>query len=159
MGTPGILLANDAPRHSPSRERSPSVEMLSDSDGETEQALAAHEPDLGADAGAGAGSHAQAFHLLVRSERTKDQDISLLVRPTTKCGAIVRAFLKKAGLEAEYPPGGSAPPAKGRGRTRTKVVAANKVPMLSVDGDKMDPEAEIGEADLEDGDMVEVVDL
>ena len=114
----------------------------SESDEESEECATS------ADAGAGAGSHAQAFHLLVRSERTKDQDISLLVRPTTKCGAIVRAFLKKAGLEAEYPPGGSAPPAKGRGRTRTKVVAANKVPMLSVDGDKMDPEAEIGEADL-----------
>ena len=71
------------------------------------------------------------------------------MRPTTKCGAIVRAFLKKAGLDAEYPAAGA--PAKGRGRS--------KVPALSVDGDRMDPETEIGEADLEDGDQVEVVGL
>ena len=97
---------------------------------------------------------AQTFKLIVRSERTKDKDITLTVRPTTKCGAIVRAFLKKAGLQAEYPEGGA--PAKSRGRGKA---AAAKVPALSVDGDRMGSETEIGEADLEDGDQVEVVGL
>ena len=99
------------------------------------------------------GGESQTFKLIVRSERTKDKDIALTVRPTTKCGAIVRAFLKKAGLEAEYPEGGA--PTKGRGRGK----AAAKVPALSVDGDRMDAETEIGEADLEDGDQVDVVGL
>ena len=68
---------------------------------------------------------------------------------------IWRAFLKKAGLEAQYPVGG-APLAKGRGRGKT---APSKIPSLSVDGDKMGAETEIGEAELEDGDLVEVVGL
>ena len=100
--------------------------------------------------------------MIVRSERTKDKDITLLVRPKTKCGAIVRGFLKKAGLEAEYPEETAPPPPK-KGRGRGKVAAAaavkSKVPALSVDGEKMDPDAEIGVMDLEDGDMVEVIGL
>ncbi|KAI0330495.1 hypothetical protein GY45DRAFT_1302853 [Cubamyces sp. BRFM 1775] len=98
-------------------------------------------------------SPSDVFQLVIRSERTKGKDITLRVRPTTKCGAIVRAFLKKAGLDSEYPE--NVPAAKGRGR---KAVPA-KVPALSVDGDRMAPEDEIGVADLEDGDQVEVVGL
>ncbi|RDX53529.1 hypothetical protein OH76DRAFT_1453868 [Lentinus brumalis] len=131
----------DDSRRSPSRARSLSIEELSDSD----VAPAASSPPK--------EENSNTFHLTVRSERTKDKDITLVVRPTTKCGAIVRAFLKKAGLEAEYPVNGA--PAKGRGRGK----AAAKVPALSVDGDRMDSDVEIGEADLEDGDQVEVVGL
>ncbi|RPD62637.1 hypothetical protein L226DRAFT_532365 [Lentinus tigrinus ALCF2SS1-7] len=132
----------DGSRRSPSRARSPSLEMLSESD----EGPAPSSP-------APQGDNSNTFHLTIRSERTKDKDITLVVRPTTKCGAIVRAFLKKAGLDTEYPADGA--PAKGRGRGK----AVAKVPVLSVDGDRMDPETEIGEADLEDGDQVEVVGL
>ena len=128
--------------HSPSRARSPSLEMLPESD----EAPAPSSP-------APKDDNSNTFHLTIRSERTKDKDITLLVRPTTKCGAIVRAFLKKAGLDAEYPAAGAPPKGRGRGK------AATKNPALSVDGDRMDPETEIGEADLEDGDQVEVVGL
>ncbi|PIL22748.1 hypothetical protein GSI_15441 [Ganoderma sinense ZZ0214-1] len=99
------------------------------------------------------GDDSQTFKLIVRSERT-EKDITLTVRPTTKCGAIVRAFLKKAGLDAEYPEGGAPPKGRGRGKA-----AAAKVPALSVDGDRMGVETEIGEAELEDGDQVDVVGL
>jgi hypothetical protein len=34
-----------------------------------------------------------------------------------------------------------------------------KVPMLCLDGDKLDPGSEIGDAELEDGDLIEVVGL
>ena len=128
-------------RRSPSR--APSVTELSDSgDGE-----AGSDSDVKDDA------PSDVFQLVVRSERTKGKDITLRVRPTTKCGAIVRAFLKKAGLEGEYPE--NAPAVKGRGRKAVPV----KVPALSVDGDRMAPDDEIGVADLEDGDQVEVVGL
>ena len=127
-----------------SRARSPSVTIM-ESDHEAEEAppppSQEHEDE------------SDTFKLTVRSGRT-DRDIILTVRPTTKCGAIVRAFLKKAGLEAEYPAGGAT--SKGRGRGKA---AGSKVPALSVDGDRMDPETEIGEADLEDGDLVEIVGL
>ena len=138
-------------RRSISRDRSPSIEELSDTGpNNTHPSTKQDAEDDGGD-----DSQSQAFHLLVRSAKTKDNDITLLVRPTTKCGAIVRAFLKKAGLEAEYPSVDGEPKKVGRGRGKT----ATKVPALSVDGDKMNPETAIGEADLEEGDMVEVVDL
>lgn len=76
----------------------------------------------------------------------------MTVRPTTKCGAIVKAFLKATNLTDQY----STAPSKGR-RGRGKEVP--KVPRLQVDGDNMDPESEIGDAGLEDGDQVEVVGL
>ncbi|KAI0631929.1 hypothetical protein C8Q77DRAFT_1122755 [Trametes polyzona] len=133
----------DLARRSPSHARSPSPLQFSDV-GPARAASVSDEDDKPADT----------FHLVIRSERTKGRDITLLVRPTTKCGAIVRAFLKKAGLDSEYPP--NAPVAKGRGRGKA---APAKTPLLSVDGDKMDPETEIGDADLEDGDQVDVVGL
>lgn len=67
-----------------------------------------------------------------------EKNITLVVRPTTTCGAIVKAFLKKAGLKSRK---------KGDGVS------------LMVDGDKMAAESEIAEADLDDGDMIEVVGL
>ncbi|KAK0201966.1 hypothetical protein DFS33DRAFT_1351163 [Desarmillaria ectypa] len=89
--------------------------------------------------------------LTLRSNKTT-QDIILVVRPTTTCGAIVRAFLKKAGLADEYPAvmsGGPSSTAKIRGMQA-------KDPRIYIEGDKMDNEVEIGKADVEDGDMVEV---
>lgn len=110
------------------------------------------------------------FKLVFRSALTTT-DITLNVRSTTKCGAIVKAFLKKAGLADNYTAfiegtanSGSNPPNKksswrlsiGRG---SKADAEVKIPRLMIDGDKVSNEGEIGEHDLEDGDMVDVVDL
>lgn len=89
--------------------------------------------------------------MTLRSGKTKD--IVLTVRPTTTCGAIVRAFLKKAGLADQY----ATPNSKGkRGRKTTAQTAG---PCLMVDGDRMGAESVIGDADLEDGDLVEVFGL
>ena len=73
------------------------------------------------------------FKLSVRSGSSTA--VTITVRPTTTCGAIVAAFLKRAGL------------------------TSTKRPKLMIDGDKMNPETPISEADLEDGDLVEVVDM
>ncbi|KAH9924305.1 uncharacterized protein BXZ73DRAFT_50619 [Epithele typhae] len=134
--------------HDFQRDRSASLEMLSEAEAENDGGAAEyeHEPEE--------ETPGQAFHLTVRSAKTSG-DISLLVRPTTKCGAIVRAFLKKAGLDSQY----SANPLPVKGRGKRGAAAVRKMPALSVDGDKMGSDVEIGEADLEDGDMVEVVDL
>ena len=77
------------------------------------------------------------FKLVVRSAVTKD--VILKVRPTTSCGAIVKAFLKRAGIADQYSESRSF-----RG------------PQLMVDGEHMKPDTPISEADLEDGDQVEV---
>lgn len=81
------------------------------------------------------------FNIVLRSASTKD--VKLRVRPTTKCRLIVAAFMKKATLPASLSP-------------RKK---AGKDVKLSVDGDRMGDDVEIGEADLEDGDVVEIVGL
>lgn len=80
------------------------------------------------------------FKLVVRSGVTKD--VTLKVRPTTTCGAIVKAFLKRAGIADQYLEGRSI---RGRG-----------VPRLMIDGEHMDTDTPISVADLEDGDQVEV---
>jgi len=101
------------------------------------------------------------FKLILRSALTVNKEISLVVRPTTKCGAIVKAFLKRAGLAGQYPEvfaGAPASVAKKGGR-KSNVAIAGKDPRLCLDGDKLDNASEIGEADLEDGDMIEVVGL
>ncbi|KAL7280099.1 hypothetical protein ACG7TL_006514 [Trametes sanguinea] len=134
---------NDIPHRFPSRARSPSVTELSDS-GSGAAESSPEEKDT---------NTAEAFSLILVSERTKGKRITLRVLPTTKCGVIVRKFLEKAGLQDEYPVVTAA--TNGRGRAK----ATAKAPALSVDGDKMDPEAPIGDADLEDGDQVEVVGL
>ncbi|KAI9512389.1 hypothetical protein F5148DRAFT_1273703 [Russula earlei] len=85
------------------------------------------------------GDDGDVFKLVIRSGVTKD--VTLKVRPTTSCGAIVQAFLKRAGIADKYPAG-----KKFRKRG----------PRLMVDGEYMDPETPISEAELEDGDQVEV---
>ena len=113
------------------------------------------------------------FKLVLRSALTGDKNVTLTVRPTTKCGNILKAFLKRAGLEEQYPHIFSDTPAvpppttgakRGRGggrKNNAKAAAAVplKDPRLCIDGEKMDNETPISEADLEDGDMVEVVGL
>ncbi|KAK0504168.1 hypothetical protein EDD18DRAFT_1132299 [Armillaria luteobubalina] len=89
--------------------------------------------------------------LTLRSKKTT-QDIILVVRPTTTCGAIVRAFLKKAGLADEYP----AVMNEATSSTKKKRGVQLKDPRIYIEGDKMGNEVVIGEADVEDGDMVEV---
>ncbi|KAJ3894225.1 hypothetical protein GG344DRAFT_41513 [Lentinula edodes] len=104
------------------------------------------------------------FKLVLRSALTS-KDITLNVRSTTKCGAIVSAFLKKAGLMEKYPAlsdsaaDGSSLQKKTKSRRSVAGSTINKVPKLSIDGDKVGNDIEIGDYDLEEGDMVEVVDL
>jgi hypothetical protein len=86
------------------------------------------------------------FKLVVRSGVTKD--VMLKVRPTTSCGAIVKAFLRRAGIADKYP--------EGKSSRRKSAVGG---PRLMIDGDRMDPDTPISEADLEDGDQVEVTGL
>ncbi|EIW80894.1 hypothetical protein CONPUDRAFT_72760 [Coniophora puteana RWD-64-598 SS2] len=103
---------------------------------------------LESDAESDAGSQTDdKFRLILRSSATKD--ITLTVRPTTTCGAIVKAFLKKAGLSDRSVPSSAKGPKK----------KTASVPHLVIDGDKMLPDTAIGDADLEDGDQVEVVGL
>ena len=92
-----------------------------------------------------AKSIGETFKLALRSAATKDKTFPLTVRSTTTCGAIVKAFLKVAGLPDNYASAG------GKGKRSAPF------PHLMVDGDKMDSDAEIGDADLEDGDLVEIV--
>lgn len=98
----------------------------------------------------GAESASDTFRLTLRSGKTKD--IVLTVRPSTACGAIVKAFLKKSGLAEQYPE----PTVEKRKGKKGKPAEG---PRLMLDGDKLDPASEIGAADLEDGDLVEVVGL
>ncbi|KAI0036545.1 hypothetical protein K488DRAFT_40963, partial [Vararia minispora EC-137] len=83
------------------------------------------------------------FKLIIRAGG-EIKDVTVTVRPTTTAGAIVRAFLKRAGLADKYP----------EGKSRRKSLVGG--PGLIVDGSKMDPGAPIADADLEDGDMVEI---
>ncbi|KAG6377124.1 hypothetical protein JVT61DRAFT_1175 [Boletus reticuloceps] len=96
------------------------------------------------------GSIGDTIKLVLRSAATKDKTFPLTVRSTTTSGAIVKAFLKAAGLPDHY------------SRVTSTSGAGKKLapfPQLMVDGDRMDSEAEIGDADLEDGDLVEIVGL
>jgi len=96
------------------------------------------------------------FKLTLRSAKVP-KDIILTVRPSTKCGAIIKAFLKKAELGDKYLEEDRNTTGRKKGRKSLKVVASG--PSLMVDGDKMDNDAVIGDAELEDGDMVEVLGL
>jgi len=87
------------------------------------------------------------FKLVLRSATTKD--ITLTVRSTTTCSAIVKAFLKAADLPDVY----SDVQSKGKGKQ------SKPYPRLKIDGEKQAPDAEIGNADLDDGDLVEVVGI
>ena len=77
MATPA--LAPQVPNVAASRGRSPSVQVLTDSDSEN---IPPSTQEAGDTAPSAPSSPAEAFHLIVRSERTKDKDITLLVRPT-----------------------------------------------------------------------------
>ena len=88
--------------------------------------------------------------LTFRSAVTKS--ITLTVRPTTKCSVILNAFLKRAGMADKV----SISPVKKGKKSKAGVFTG---PALMVDGDKLDPDSTIGSADLEDGDLVEVVGL
>ena len=95
------------------------------------------------------------FKLTLRSVKTP-KGIVLTVRPQTKCGAILKAYLRKAGLANEYLEHDTR--ARGRNRGRRSVIIASG-PRLVVDGDKLDNEVEIREVDVEDGDIIEVTGL
>jgi len=71
----------------------------------------------------------------------------------------VKAFLKKAGLADKYLEESTSTKSNPKKRGRKSLVVVATGPNLMVDGDKMNNDTEIGEADLEDGDMVEVVGL
>ena len=127
------------------RQRSMSVEPAVS----TSKALEISETES-SESDAQSDSGGDTFRLTLRSAKTKD--IVLTVRPTTTCGAIVKAFLRKADLADQY----STPNPKKRGR---KGAAQPTGPHLVIDGDKMNAEAPISNADLEDGDLVEVSGL
>jgi hypothetical protein len=98
------------------------------------------ESDSAAESDTGAGgSGGEKFKLIFRSAVTKD--ITLTVRPTATCGAIVKAFIKHAKLNVN---------------TKGKNAGG---PALVVDGDKLGSGDKIGDAGLDDGDMVEVVGI
>jgi hypothetical protein len=117
------------------------------------------------------GESQNTFKISLRSGMTGDKQITVTVRPTTKCGAIVRAFILKAKLDDSlYPsvmgPGGvtkALPSAKGQGKKgKGKAVAATnatKDPKLSLDGDSIPNDTPIGDMDVEDGDLLDVVGL
>ena len=117
-----------------------------------EEPSSGEEPSASQATEASSDGDGDAFKLILRSAITKD--IALTVRPTTKCGAIVKAFLKKAGVQDQY----SGVFKEGAGASK-KTRGQEKDPRLCVDGDKMSNDVEIGEADLEDGDLIEVVGL
>jgi Ubiquitin-2 like Rad60 SUMO-like len=94
------------------------------------------------------GDDDDVFKLVVRSGVTKD--VTLKVRPTTTCGAIVKAFLRRAGIADKY--------SYSEGKSSRGKSAASS-PRLMIDGEHMNPDIPISEADLEDGDQVEVTGL
>lgn len=93
------------------------------------------------------------FKLTLRSVKTP-RGIVLTVRPQTKCGAIVEAFLRKAGLTNQSLERNSG--ITGDENRGKRSVATTSGPWLVVDGDKLGNEVEIGEAEVEDGDIIEV---
>lgn len=95
------------------------------------------------------------FKLTLRSVKTP-KGIALTVRSQTKCGAIVKAYLRKAGLASEYLEYDAHAGVRNRGR-RSVIIASG--PQLVIDGDKLDNGAEIREAEVEDGDIIEVTGL
>jgi len=95
------------------------------------------------------------FKLTLRSVKSP-KGVVLTVRPQTKCGSIVKAYLRKVGLANEYLEYGTSTRVRNRGR-RSVIIASG--PRLVIDGDKLDNEVEIREADVEDGDIIEVMGL
>ncbi|KAF7346600.1 hypothetical protein MSAN_01888200 [Mycena sanguinolenta] len=108
------------------------------------------ESDAESDAGG------ETFKLVLQSKATKS--ITLTVRPTTTCGAIVQAFLKKAGLADKYNLSAKGP-RKSIGKKGKQAQQGLPEPQLVIDGDKMAAHVPIGDMDLDDGDTVDVVGL
>ncbi|KAJ6584174.1 hypothetical protein DFH09DRAFT_267560 [Mycena vulgaris] len=132
----------------------PVIDVDSDTDAPSPVYSNAQESDTESDAGG------ETFKLVLRSALTT-KDITLTVRPTTTCGAIVQAFLKKAGLADKYANprksiGGASKKGKGK---KGAAPEPEKNPQLAVDGDKIAHNVPIGDMDLDDGDMVDVVGL
>ncbi|KAF9257490.1 hypothetical protein L218DRAFT_965269 [Marasmius fiardii PR-910] len=100
------------------------------------------------------------FTLTIRSGST-NKDVTLVVRPTATCGAIVKGFLKKRGLADQYSAFMNGETQLPAARNSRKKVGdpLQKIPALSIDGERAGNDEEIGQYDLEDGDMVEVVGL
>lgn len=86
--------------------------------------------DTGAESDTSQGKN-DTFKLTLQSG---SHSITVTVRPTTKCSSIVSTFVKKLNLPA----------------------AKAKNAFIEVDGEKMNPGSEIGDADLEDGDQVDI---
>ena len=86
--------------------------------------------DTGAESDTSQGKN-DTFKLTLQSG---SHSITVTVRPTTKCGSIVSTFVKKLNLPA----------------------AKAKNAFIEVDGEKMNPGSEIGDADMEDGDQVDI---
>jgi len=131
-----------------SRLGAPSGSCLATAEGE-------ESGEASSDTGSIGGTAEDTFRLTIRSMKTP-KGIVLTVRPQTKCGAILKAYLRKAGLAHEYLEYDAG--ARGRNRGRRSVIIASG-PRLVVDGDKLDNEVEIREADVEDGDIIEVTGL
>ncbi|KIJ62602.1 hypothetical protein HYDPIDRAFT_93882, partial [Hydnomerulius pinastri MD-312] len=129
--------------HRSKRSPSPSLQDNAQSSGRSPSAAPHSDAESEAESTGG-----DKLKLIFRSAATKDKTFPLTVRPTTTCGAIVKAFLKTAGLPDIY----SNAPSKGK-----KGKKDTPYPQLMIDGDKMASTAEIGDADLEDGDLVEIV--
>ncbi|KAG7088211.1 hypothetical protein E1B28_012228 [Marasmius oreades] len=143
------------------------IEFISSSGDEFEYMESGHQ-DESDDSGGGGGTEVEendivpedTFTLTVRSG-SANKGVTLVVRPTAKCGAIVKGFLKKSGLADQYPAfmNGETQLPAGKNTRKKGGTPPQKMPVLSIDGDRVGNDEEIGQYDLEDGDMVEVVGL
>ncbi|TRM64155.1 hypothetical protein BD626DRAFT_629882 [Schizophyllum amplum] len=158
--------AHTSPRRHPSTSRPTSTSRPATSPTNTPRppstTPAAHGPSAPSD-----DEDDTKFKIILRCASLPGKDVTLTVRPTTTCGAIVRAFVKKVGLAEQFPNAGTAqappppPPApKGRGRkAAAQPVPTVKDPQLMIEGDKMGHGVKLEDTELEDGDVVDVVGL
>ncbi|KAJ7625341.1 hypothetical protein DFH06DRAFT_1229212 [Mycena polygramma] len=136
-----------------STDPDPPIELSDDDDAPSDVNSNVQDSDAESDAGG------ETFKLVLQSATTKN--ITVTVRPTTTCGAIVQAFLKKAGLADKYAksPRKSVGGGSKKGKKATGALAPTKDPQLVIDGDKVAHHVPIGDMDLDDGDAVDVVGL
>lgn len=147
-----------------STHRATTVEISDDEDDRSDKAFTRVASQALVEEDAGDEEEDDKFKLRFKSAKTQGE-IVLVVRPSTTCGAILKAFIKKAGLADQYPhvmdPAkaiASAPKKKGRG-AKAAAPAPLSDPRLCVDGDRMANATPISEVDLEEGDMVDIVGL
>lgn len=100
------------------------------------------------------------INIVIRSPTA--EDVTLTIPHTTKCGEIVKAFLKKASIEGRYldlfdDKGTMSADKRSGGKKKKNTL--EKQPVLSVDGVEMANHAKISEAILFDGDFVDIVGL